>query len=95
MKHEPLTPPYTDIDSGTGSPSSCTDGEEEMTSHSNNNMTGTSGMVDSSRVFMCMFMFAVLCFNPFRYVLCQRNFEKAACLIPLQYVLRVECNVSN
>lgn len=68
MKDEPLTPPGSDLDSGTGSPASSS-GEEDMGTNSNNNMTGTSGMVDSSRVFMCMFMFAVLCFNPFRYVI--------------------------
>jgi len=57
LKHEPLTPPTSDTDQPESPESSQTDEETYAVA---------GGMVDSSRVFMCMFLFAVLLFNPFR-----------------------------
>lgn len=61
---EPLTPPSSDGDSQPESPASMNGSEDDgQTSYARG-----GGMVDSSRVFMCVFMFAVVAFNPFRLV---------------------------
>ena len=65
IRHGPLTPPSSDGDS-VGSPSfNSASSEDGIASHP----TSPSGMVDSSRVLMCVFMFTVLLVNPFRLVM--------------------------
>ncbi|CAL1543442.1 unnamed protein product [Lymnaea stagnalis] len=75
-----MTPPYSDNSSGANSPSpsenDCSNpnspGSDDMISEYKASAddiiySGQSGMLDRSRIFLCMFMFGVLIFNPFNY----------------------------
>ena len=80
IKSEPLTPPPSDTSSPHRSPLSSTDvsspemcEEELMDTFSNDSYTKikeepispTVGLLDRTRLALCVFMFAVLAFNPF------------------------------
>ncbi|XP_067948449.1 sterol regulatory element-binding protein 1-like [Watersipora subatra] len=73
----PLTPPQSDTDNSF-SPSSHSGSSEDGGSPHPTHPSSTSGMVDSSRVLMCMFMFAVLLVNPFSSLMGSANSELMA-----------------
>ncbi|KAK3798066.1 hypothetical protein RRG08_034626 [Elysia crispata] len=72
-----MTPPYSDSSSPVNSPSASDDSMEspsdDMTCINDGSdeaiFTNQTGMLDRSRMFLCMFMFCVLVFNPFNYFL--------------------------
>ena len=65
-----VSPPYSDPShspgavSGAGSDSGYTD-TDSLGSHSPASVTETAGMMDKSRLALCMVMFSVLILNPF------------------------------
>ncbi|GFR96431.1 sterol regulatory element-binding protein 1 [Elysia marginata] len=72
-----MTPPYSDSSSPVNSPlasdsdhmESCQDDMTCINDGSSDEamFTNQTGMLDRSRMFLCMFMFCVLVFNPFNY----------------------------
>ncbi|RUS91548.1 hypothetical protein EGW08_000663 [Elysia chlorotica] len=74
-----MTPPYSDSSSPVNSPSASdqdpmeSPSADEMTCINDSSdeamFTNQTGMLDRSRMFLCMFMFCVLVFNPFNYFL--------------------------
>ncbi|XP_059150528.1 sterol regulatory element-binding protein 1-like [Physella acuta] len=69
-----MTPPYSDNSSGANSPNISDNDCSNPNSPSSDDMltddmiySSQSGMLDRSRIFLCMFMFSILIFNPFNY----------------------------
>ncbi|KAI8798918.1 sterol regulatory element-binding protein 1-like [Biomphalaria glabrata] len=68
-----MTPPYSDPPSGPSSPNQSDEYSNPNSPSSDDLMSddliysSQSGMLDRSRIFLCMFMFCVLIFNPFNY----------------------------
>ncbi|KAH9496042.1 Sterol regulatory element-binding protein 1 [Bulinus truncatus] len=68
-----MTPPYSDPSSESNSPNPSDEYSNPNSPSSDEIMsddimyTSQPGMLDRSRIFLCMFMFCVLIFNPFNY----------------------------
>lgn len=83
-KQEPLTPPSSDNDSSRPeSPASTSGASGADEESSTSSYLRGGGMVDSSRVFMCMFMFVVVLFNPFSSLMGSPNSELNAAMAKL------------